>query len=118
MSFRVEPFAVLDELVVRDGTVAETRGRRAFECAIGQRHVGFADRERRRARQRLFYVFDVGKELVVRQKVPDRVWSFAFNGEHTKHSEAALELKNQVVASVKNVICQMKTTLLESTNSR
>lgn len=94
MPFRVEPFAVFDEFVIRDRAIAETRRRRAFEGAIGQRHVRFADRKRGWSGQRSFRGFDVREEVVIRQKVPGRVRTLAVDREHAEQSEAALELKN------------------------
>ena len=99
-------------------TVTEARCGGSFEGAVGQCHVSFANRERRRGGERFLGRFDVRKEIVVNQKMPHGVCSFAFDCEYAEHSEAAFELKNQVVAGNKNVICQMKTAPLESGNSQ
>ena len=50
--------------------------------------------------------------------MPNGVCPVAFNRQNTEQSEAALELKNQVVTRDKYVICQTKTAPLESGNPR
>lgn len=94
MPVGVEPFPVFDEFVVIDWTIAETRRWCAFKGAVGQGQVGLTHWQRRRSRERFFGRFDVGKEIVVSQQMPDRVCAIAFDGEHTQHAEAALELEN------------------------
>ena len=78
----------------------------------------FAHRQRASLGERAFRRFDVGKEIVVSEQVPNGVCSFAFNCQDTEQSKSAFELKNQVVARDKYVICQTKTAPLESGNSR
>lgn len=60
----------------------------------------FAHRQRSIFRQGLFRRFDVRKEIVVSQQMPDRVWSVALNGQDPQQSEGAFELKNQVVPGI------------------
>lgn len=50
--------------------------------------------------------------------MPNGVGSVAFDRQNAEQSEAAFELKNQVITRDKYVICQTKTAPLESGNLR
>ena len=72
------------ELIVADGSVSQSCGRRSFESSIGERHVWIANAECFRLRECLFSRFGIREEFIVGHQMPDSLRAFTFDSEHAQ----------------------------------
>src|ERR1044072_7628175 len=95
---RLPPAVQRGQLVFGDGAVAEARGGRLLEGVLGEGEVRLANFETVTAGERGLCGFNVRVEVLVDEYVPDGSLPFALCREHAHQPEAALNLKNQIVA--------------------
>jgi hypothetical protein len=81
--------------------IGHLRDLSAFECAVGEREMGVADRQIFWVIKRRVSHFDVEKKVLLSGEMPDGFATVVFNYKDAQEAETALELKDEKIAGLK-----------------
>jgi len=103
MTVIAAPVLVHGSLILADGPISHSRGRRSLKRALGQRHVLFSNMERGRFGEGSLGGFNITKKFFKRLKMPDRLAVALFNRNYAQQAVTALELEDQIVTGLELV---------------